>query len=101
MASSLSSQWTRGTHKQQTGPLPPWPFLLPPAYDAALEAKYAVVTELKGRIKGSGLDDVRRNQLQNIIQAFFREWLHSSGHIRAVRTWEGRDVVLYLPEGWD
>jgi hypothetical protein len=43
-----------------------------------------VVTEFKGRIKGSGLDDGKRNQLQNIIQAYFREWLHSSGHIRHV-----------------
>ena len=43
-----------------------------------------MVTEFKGRIKGSGLDDGKRNQLQNIIQAYFREWLHSSAHIRHV-----------------
>jgi len=84
VASSLSSSWSPGSHRTALGPLPPWPFPLPPAYERALEDKYSVVTEFKGRIKGSGLDDGKRNQLQNIIQAYFREWLHSSAHIRHV-----------------
>lgn len=89
VASSLSSSWSPGSHRTSLGPLPPWPFPLPAAFEHALEDKYSVVTEFKGRIKGSGLDDVKRNQLQNIIQAYFREWLHSSGHIRHVSAFGG------------
>jgi TBCC domain-containing protein 1 len=84
-AHNASTQWLPGIHKQQAGPLPPLPFALPDAFDAALQQQYAVVTELRSRIRGSGLDEGRRNQLQGCIQSFFREWLHSSGAIRQVR----------------
>jgi TBCC domain-containing protein 1 len=84
-AHTASTQWLPGIHKQQAGPLPPLPFPLPEAFDAALQQQYAVVTELRTRIRGSGLDEGRRNALQSCIQSFFREWLHSSGAIRQVR----------------
>ncbi len=42
---------------------PPLPFGLPPAYDAALSARHEVVGALRGRIRGSGLDDTRRWQV--------------------------------------
>lgn len=84
-AHSASTQWLPGIHKQQAGPLPPLPFPLPDAFDAALQHQYSVVTDLRGRIRGSGLDEGRRNQLQVVIQSYFREWLHSSGAIRQVR----------------
>jgi hypothetical protein len=44
--------------------LAPFPFPLPPEYDAALQQQYGVVTELRSKIKGSGLDDGRRLSLQ-------------------------------------
>lgn len=52
----------------QHGPLPPLPFPLPPEFDAALNRKYAVVTDMRAQIKQGVLDDARRQQLQASIQ---------------------------------
>lgn len=84
-ASGASSQWTPGAHRAPHGPLPALPYPLPTEYDKALQSKYAVVTDLRARIKGSVLEEGRRQQLQGVIQAYFREWLHSSGAIRQVQ----------------
>lgn len=83
-AHPISTHWLPGSHKQQQGPLPPFPFDLPEPFDSALQQQYSVVTDLRNRIRNSGLDDSRRNQLQAVIQSYFREWLHSSGAIRQV-----------------
>ncbi|WIA21468.1 hypothetical protein OEZ85_000675 [Tetradesmus obliquus] len=98
-AHNASTQWLPGIHKQQAGPLPPLPFPLPDAFDAALQQQYAVVTELRSRIRGSGLDEGRRNQLQGCIQSFFREWLHSSGAIRQVYDLSKLEGDEYGPAG--
>ncbi|KAF8056726.1 tbccd1 [Scenedesmus sp. PABB004] len=83
-AHSASTHWLPGSHKAAQGPLPALPFPLPEPYDAALAQQSSVVGELRGRIRGSGLDEPRRSALQGVIQAYFREWLHSSGAIRQV-----------------
>lgn len=84
VAHHASTHWQPNSHRSSQGPLPPFPFTLPPEYDAALQQQYGVVTELRSKIKGSGLDDNRRLALQNVIQSYFREWLHSTGNIRQV-----------------
>eukprot|EP00775_Hariotina_reticulata_P013625 gene13625-13751_t len=87
------------SHSSQQGPLPAIPFPLPPEYDAALQQQYSVVTELRSRIRGSGLDEARRNQLQAVIQSHFREWLHSSGAIRQVYDLSKLEGDEYGPAG--
>ncbi|KAF6253343.1 tubulin binding cofactor C-domain-containing protein [Scenedesmus sp. NREL 46B-D3] len=98
-AHPASTQWLPGIHKQQAGPLPPLPFPLPDAFDAALQQQCAVVSELRSRIRGSGLDEARRNTLQGCIQSFFREWLHSSGAIRQVYDLSKLEGDEYGPGG--
>jgi hypothetical protein len=153
VAHHASTHWQPNSHKSSQGPLAAFPFPLPPEYDAALQQQYGVVTELRSKIKGSGLDEGRRVSLQvgraeqgvallfaladvcisrqtwwgwvrgtqrlpgaaaelsvdgyvvthaavccavlcclaavclcaqNVIQSYFREWLHSTGNIRQV-----------------
>jgi hypothetical protein len=64
VAHHASTHWQPNSHKSSQGPLAPFPFPLPPEYDAALQQQYGVVTELRSKIKGSGLDDGRRMSLQ-------------------------------------
>ncbi len=83
-ASSSSTHWHQGTHNTPAGPLPPFPFPLPPEYDAALSTKYATVMDMRARIKAGGMEESRRQQLQAVVQAYFRDWLQSSSLIRQV-----------------
>lgn len=64
VAHHASTHWQPNSHKSSQGPLAAFPFPLPPEYDAALQQQYGVVTELRSKIKGSGLDDSRRQSLQ-------------------------------------
>lgn len=63
-AHQATTHWQPNSHKSSLGPLPPFPFVLPPEYDAALQHQYGVVTELRSKIKGSGLDEAGKGQLQ-------------------------------------
>ncbi len=96
-ATPASSQWGPGAHKAAHGALPPFPFTLPPEFDGALQRKYAVVMDLRSRIKASVLDEGRRTQLQGVIQAYFREWLHNSAAIRQVggHDWQPDSSACY------
>jgi hypothetical protein len=64
VAHHASTHWQPNSHRSSQGPLAAFPFPLPPEYDAALQQQYGVVTELRSKIKGSGLDDGRRMSLQ-------------------------------------
>lgn len=64
VAHHASTHWQPNSHKSAQGPLAAFPFPLPPEYDAALQQQYGVVTELRSKIKGSGLDEGRRTALQ-------------------------------------
>ena len=46
------------------------------------------------------LDDNRKRELQTVIQAHFKEWLHSSGNLRQVydlARMEREDVAAHPP----
>ena len=60
------------------------PFVLPPEYAAALEAKVRSVAQLRGAVKDAALSDTRRRELQGVIQAHFKDWLLHSGNMRQV-----------------
>ena len=60
------------------------PFVLPPEYAAALEAKVRSVAQLRGAVKDAALSDARRRELQGVIQAHFKDWLLHSGNMRQV-----------------
>ncbi|KAK9824118.1 hypothetical protein WJX72_007884 [[Myrmecia] bisecta] len=63
---------------------PPSPFRLPPAYEEAKEKKVNAVHELRNAVKLAGMDDGRKRELQNTIQAYFKEWLLSTGNMRQI-----------------
>ena len=60
------------------------PFPLPPAYEAAREAKVAAIADLRAAVRRAALADGRKRELQAAIQAHFKEWLASSGMMRQV-----------------
>ena len=60
------------------------PFPLPPAYEAAREAKVAAIADLRAAVRRAALADARKRELQAAIQAHFKEWLASSGMMRQV-----------------
>ena len=60
------------------------PFAVPPEYVRALDAKVKVVASLRSALRDAGLDERSRRELQATIQAFFKEWLMTSGSMRQV-----------------
>lgn len=60
------------------------PFALPPAYEAAREARVGAVADLRAAVRGAALADGRKRELQAAVQAHFKEWLAASGHMRHV-----------------
>lgn len=83
-ASAQTTTWSPSCHKQPVGPLPPFPFPLPPEYDEALQAKYGNVSNMKAKIKSAVLDEGRRKELQSVIQSYFREWLSTRPELRHI-----------------
>lgn len=62
----------------------PSPFKLPPKYEEAKDQKLHSVVELRTAVKSAVLDEPKKRELQNVIQAYFKEWLLSSGNMRQV-----------------
>ena len=60
------------------------PFAVPPEYVRALDAKVKTVASLRSALRDAGLDERSRRELQATIQAFFKEWLMTSGSMRQV-----------------
>jgi TBCC domain-containing protein 1 len=60
------------------------PFAVPPEYVRALDTKVRAVASLRSALRDAGLGEHARRELQATIQAFFREWLTSSGSMRQV-----------------
>ena len=60
------------------------PFAVPPEYVRALDAKVKAVASLRSALRDAGLDERSRRELQATIQAFFKEWLMTSGSMRQV-----------------
>ena len=70
-----------------TGASPPTqanPFAVPPAYVQALDQKVKAVASLRAALRDAGLDESDKRELQATIQAYFKEWLLSSGSMRQV-----------------
>lgn len=59
-------------------------FPLPPEYEAAVSKKIESVSRLRAAVKSANLPEERKKEVQAVIQSFFREWLSSSGRLRAV-----------------
>ncbi|CAI7856180.1 unnamed protein product [Closterium sp. NIES-53] len=60
------------------------PFALPKTYLIALQHKTKTVESLRQTLKTAVLDEGRKRELTNVIQAHFKEWLLTSGNIRQV-----------------
>lgn len=60
------------------------PFALPKAYLLALQQKTKTVENLRQTLKNAVLEENRKRELTNVIQAHFKEWLLTSGNIRQV-----------------
>lgn len=59
-------------------------FALPPAYQSALQSKIQSVSRLRAAVKASFLDSSCKQEVQSVIQAYFKDWLKSSNNIRQV-----------------
>jgi len=60
------------------------PFVLPKAYLQALQQKTKTVETLRQTLKTAVLEENKKKELTNVIQAHFKEWLLASGNIRQV-----------------
>ena len=60
------------------------PFSVPEAYVRALDQKVRSVASLRAAMRDAGLDDDQKRELQATIQAYFKEWLLTSGSMRQV-----------------
>eukprot|EP00245_Coleochaete_scutata_P005902 TRINITY_DN19890_c0_g1_i1.p1 TRINITY_DN19890_c0_g1~~TRINITY_DN19890_c0_g1_i1.p1 ORF type:complete len:624 (+),score=88.25 TRINITY_DN19890_c0_g1_i1:106-1872(+) len=60
------------------------PFPLPKLYLAALQQKTKAVESLRQTLKTAVLEENKKRELTNVIQAHFKEWLFASGNIRQV-----------------
>ena len=60
------------------------PFSVPEAYVRALDQKVKSVASLRAAMRDAGLDDDQKRELQATIQAYFKEWLLTSGSMRQV-----------------
>ena len=60
------------------------PFAVPPEYVRALDTKVRAVASLRLALRDAGLGEHAKRELNLTIQAFFREWLTSSGSMRQV-----------------
>lgn len=60
------------------------PFVVPPAYVQALDHKVRAVAALRAALRDAALDDSSKHELQATIQAYFKEWLLTSGSMRQV-----------------
>ena len=68
-------------------------FALPPAYQSALQSKIQSVSRLRAAVKASFLDSSCKQEVQSVIQAYFKDWLKSSNNIRQVRL---SSVLVYM-----
>jgi hypothetical protein len=59
-------------------------FALPREYEEALKHKIKRVARMRAAVKTSFLDPSCKHEVQSVIQAFFKEWLKSTGNIRQV-----------------
>ena len=83
-ASSSSSSSSGGQGQGTRPPTQANPFAVPPEYVRALDAKVKAVASLRSALRDAGLDERSRRELQATIQAFFKEWLMTSGSMRQV-----------------
>ena len=83
-SSSSSSSSSGGQGQGTRPPTQANPFAVPPEYVRALDAKVKAVASLRSALRDAGLDERSRRELQATIQAFFKEWLMTSGSMRQV-----------------
>lgn len=57
-------------------------FKPPKPYAQALQDKIARVARMRAALKTSSLDSQGKADVQNVIQAFFKEWLRTTNHMR-------------------
>lgn len=57
-------------------------FKPPKPYAQALQDKIARVARMRAALKTSSLDGASKAEVQNVIQAFFKEWLRTTNHMR-------------------
>eukprot|EP00271_Cylindrocystis_brebissonii_P008808 TRINITY_DN23304_c0_g1_i1.p1 TRINITY_DN23304_c0_g1~~TRINITY_DN23304_c0_g1_i1.p1 ORF type:complete len:691 (-),score=144.94 TRINITY_DN23304_c0_g1_i1:1150-3222(-) len=60
------------------------PFPLPKTYLTALQVKTKTVESLRQTLKTAVLEEGKKKELTNVIQAHFKDWLIASGNIRQV-----------------
>jgi TBCC domain-containing protein 1 len=60
------------------------PFATPAEYVAALDSKVSAVANLRNALREARLDETTKRELQATIQAYFKEWLRTSGSMRQV-----------------
>ena len=58
------------------------PFALPRRYAVARERKVSAIADLRSAVRRAALNERATAELQASIQAHFKEWLASSGHMR-------------------
>lgn len=70
--------------KQVASRAHPDTFPLPKAYADALQGKIVRVANMRAAVKTSFLDSQCKQEVQAVIQAYFKDWLMSSNNIRQV-----------------
>lgn len=86
-ACSETFQWSVDSDSESSRTCPtanPDVFALPPAYQSALQSKIQSVSRLRAAVKASFLDSSCKQEVQSVIQAYFKDWLKSSNNIRQV-----------------
>ncbi|GAX83934.1 hypothetical protein CEUSTIGMA_g11358.t1 [Chlamydomonas eustigma] len=59
-------------------------FPLPPDYDAAMQRKLSLTADMRQKFKQVGLPKEKERELNDAIQAHFREWLQSTNLLRQI-----------------
>lgn len=62
----------------------PEPFPPPAVYAQALHATISRVSAMRTAAKASFMDSQGKQDVQNVIQAYFKEWLKSTNNLREV-----------------
>jgi len=68
----------------ETGATNANPFMVPLVYASALDDTVKRVMSLRAAVRDAALEESRRRELQATVQAFFKEWLVSTGQMRQV-----------------
>ncbi|MEW5320106.1 MAG: hypothetical protein WDW38_011205 [Sanguina aurantia] len=62
----------------------PYVYALPPDYERAVQRKLSMTGELRSKFKQAGLTKEKERELNDVIQAYFKDWLSGSGLMRQI-----------------